>query len=66
LHSFVGSLLEAEEITIPLKILFNELLEHIVKMYRVVSLENGHLMIMSLNQKASEYLIDLVCQISQN
>jgi hypothetical protein len=66
LHNYISNLLESDEINLPLKYLFMELLEALLKIHRVISVEGAHLLLMTHNRHAASYLIKLACQVSQN
>jgi hypothetical protein len=66
LHTYISNLLEADQINLPLKFLFDELLEHIIKIYRLISVEGAHLLLLAHNAATARYLIELACQVGQN
>lgn len=66
LHTYISNLLEADQINLPLKFLFDELLEHIIKIYRVISVEGAHMLLLAHNAATARYLIELACQVGQN
>lgn len=66
LHNYISNLLEADEINLPLKYLFNELLSYLLRIYRVMAVEGTHLMLLGPNRQTLTYLIQLACQVGQN
>lgn len=66
LHNYISNLLEADEISLPLKYLFNELLNHLLRIYRVMAVEGGHMLLLGANNNTLTYLIHLTCQVAQN
>ena len=66
LHNYISNLLESDEINLPLKYLFNELLGYLLKIYRIIAVEGSHLLLLAHNQTTATYLIKLACQVSQN
>jgi hypothetical protein len=51
---------------VPVKLFFNELLVEIMKIYRIIEIDNGHIVVMHLNKKVRQYLIELACQVAES
>ena len=66
LHSYISNLLEADQINLPLKYLFDELLEYILQIYRIMANEGTHLILLTPNIQTAIYLIKMASQIGQN
>jgi len=52
LHTYISNLLEADQITLPLKYLFAELLEYLLRIYRIIAIEGAHLLLLTANPSA--------------
>jgi hypothetical protein len=57
LHTYISNLLEADQINLPLKFLFDELLEYLIKIYRIITVEGAHLLLLCHNPATAKYLI---------
>jgi len=66
LHSYISTLLEGDQIPLPLKYLFNELLEYLLRIYRIIAIEGSHLLLLCHNAATADYLVQLACHVGQN
>ncbi len=56
---------ESQTITVPVKLFFTELLKEILKIYRVLEISNGHMILFHINKKVRQYLIELASQVAE-
>jgi hypothetical protein len=56
---------ESQEITVPVKLFFVEILKEILKIHRVLEISNGHMILLHLNKKVRQYLIELSSQVAK-
>ena len=57
---------DSQEIIVPVKFFFVELLKEIMKVHRVLEMTNGHMIIFHLNKKVRQYLIELSSQVAKS
>ncbi len=37
-----------------------------MKIYRIIEIDNGHIVVLNLNKKVRQYLIELACQVAES